>query len=369
MKFLLPFFFIIPILSACGKEKYKLISPDHDLIYYNGRFDISNPKQPEFFYPGVEICASFTGTSCQIKLGQDHLGNTDQSGTPHSNFYNVFLDAKLRVLEVKDGLHEFEIGKGLKDTVHSLKIIKRTESLCGKGYFAGVLIDQGAKMLPYTEVPSLKIEFIGNSITCGYGNEGDNKDCPFSAGTENNYLTYGSITAREIHAEYRAVAYSGRGVYQNYDQSTAGTLPEIYDLVNPFEPESLYDFSAWIPDIIVVNLGTNDFAHELPDSAGFVNAYSQFLGQIKSRYPQSKIICLIGPMMSDHWPPGIMAKTHALSYIRKAIDLQASEGIYFLELSPQGRFGFGCNYHPNVRQHEMNAGELVRFIREKGLVP
>lgn len=367
MKFFLPVFFLLSIITACAKEKYKLIKPDHELLYYNGRFDFSDVEQPEFYYSGIEICASFDGTSCKIKMGQDHLGNTNPAGMPLSNYYNVFLDGKLSIIEVKDGLHEFLIGNNLKDTIHSLKIVKRTEALCGKGYFAGLLLNQQAELLPYTEIPSLKIEFIGNSITCGYGIEGDSKDCHFSSETENNYLTYGSLTARGINAEYRAVAYSGRGVYQNYNKSVEETLPDIYDLINPFEPESYFNFSSWTPDLVVVNLGTNDFAHELPDSAGFVDAYSGLLKMVKSHYPQSKIICLIGPMMSDQWPPGIMAKTHAISYIKKAIELVEYDHVYFLELSPQGKFGFGCDYHPNVKQHEYNAGELITFIREKVL--
>lgn len=266
-------------------------------------------------------------------------------------------------LEAKEGLNSYKIGKKLKDTIHTLQIWKRTEATCGRGYFAGIVIDKEATLYP-VKIPKRKIEFIGNSITCGYGLEGDTKDCKFSAATENNYLSYGAIVARELDAEYRAVAFSGKGIYQNYGGGQDDVMPEFYQLQNPLDEDSQWDLKSWIPDLVVINLGTNDFAHEVPDSAGFVKNYSGLLRTIQRNYPNAKIVCLISQMLSDHWPVGVNARTNCKKFIEAAISDVNSKNIYLTELSAQGNNGYGCDYHPNKKQHEINAEELTSFIKK-----
>src|SRR5690554_1850406 len=102
-----------------------------------------------------------------------------------------------------------------------------------------------------------EIEFIGNSITCGYGNESSQNPpkSGFTSVNENNYMAWGAIAARELQAQYSCVAYSGRGLYQNNDGSTAGTLPKIYDQVIADNATVTWDNTRYVPDIIVINLG------------------------------------------------------------------------------------------------------------------
>jgi hypothetical protein len=73
-----------------------------------------------------------------------------------------------------------------------------------------------------------RIEIVGDSITCGYGNEGTDP-CNFSAETENHYLTYGALAARMFGAELSTVAWSGKGVVNNFDNDVFEPLPQIYD--------------------------------------------------------------------------------------------------------------------------------------------
>jgi lysophospholipase L1-like esterase len=330
-------------------------------IYYNGRIDFANSKQPSFYYPGTEIIVRFSGTTCSIDLGQESLGYLDDYGNAHTNFYTVLLNGVQTIIEAKEGLHTYKIEKKLKDTIHTLQIWKRTEAICGKGYFGGIRIDNDAKLFP-VESPKLKIEFIGNSITCGYGLEGDNAECKFTAKTENNYLSYGAIVARNLNAEYRAIAYSGKGVFQNYGGGREEVMPELYERTNPFDEDSEWNFSKWIPDIVVVNLGTNDFSSEIPDSLSFVQSYSNLLNTINRNYPKAQIVCLLSPMLSNHWPIGIDARINCGKFIQAAISVLANQNIHYSELSVQGDNGYGCDYHPNKKQHEVNAEELTRCI-------
>jgi lysophospholipase L1-like esterase len=362
LKTLTLFAFCLPFLS-CAKDVTN-IPADHPMIQYYGRIDFSNPQKPRFAYSGVSINAKFTGTSLGIRL--NNYSDADQNGNLLYNFYNVFVDGKLEVIKVENGKHEFFPGRNLKDTVHTVLIFRRTEAFCGIGEFEGFIVDKGKELVKI--LPSAKpraIEFIGNSITCGYGNEGDDKSCPFSPETENNYQAYGAITARNLGARYSAICFSGKGVIRNYDKSFTEPMPELYNGILPQEPSLKWDFSKQIPDVVVINLGTNDFAHENPDSTAFVTAYSNLLKKIRSNYRNARIFCITGPMINDAWPAGSNAKATCTRFIKAAIKSRGDEKVFFFEMKSQGANGYGCDWHPNLRQHEINAAELTAFIRKE----
>ena len=51
------------------------------------------------------------------------------------------------------------------------------------------------------------MEVIGDSISCGYGNEAANEHEHFSPTTENAYFSYGAIAARAFNADYTCIAW------------------------------------------------------------------------------------------------------------------------------------------------------------------
>ena len=57
---------------------------------------------------------------------------------------------------------------------------------------------------------------IGDSITCGYGVEGDVEDEIFCTAKENPSKAYSLLTAQELNAEYQIVAWNGKGVISAY---------------------------------------------------------------------------------------------------------------------------------------------------------
>ncbi|MCS6823905.1 MAG: GDSL-type esterase/lipase family protein [Cytophagaceae bacterium] len=343
------------------------ISADHPNFYYSGRIDFSNPKAPRFSYPGITIKARFQGSLCNIKMRNYSHGNMP-NGEPKKNYYYIIVDDQAPELVPWDDGKEVHKLRKLNNGIHEVTIFKRTEALVGDGEFLGLEIESGKSLLPLENIPQRKIEFIGNSITCGYGNEGDSKDCPFSPETENNYMAYGAITARALNAQYMAVAYSGKGMYRNYDESTKETMSLIYDRIFPHEPSPKWNFDKWKPDVVVINLGTNDFAKGNPDSTIFCNTYLNFVKRIRNYYPQAHIFCISGPMMSDTWPPGNKAWTTIKNYITacvKKMEVLGDKKVYSYFLTPQGEGDYGCDWHPNVKRHQKMANELTAFIKSK----
>jgi lysophospholipase L1-like esterase len=210
------------------------------------------------------------------------------------------------------------------------------------------------------------MEFIGNSITCGYGNEGPNQDCKFSGTTENGYMAYGAITARNLNAEYVAVPFSGKGMIRNYDQGPSETMPQLYDRILAANPNLKWNFKNYTPDVVVINLGTNDFAHSNPDSVLFVSTYIKFINTIRSNYPDAHIICLTGSMMGD-WGPAKSLSTlkNYLKAVTGDLNSKGDNKVHTFNMSGQGSLGFGCDWHPNVPQHQKNAEELTGFVKKK----
>src|SRR6185295_687477 len=98
---------------------------------------------------------------------------------------------------------------GLPDKEHTLELFKRTEPLVGTTQFLGLQIPKG-KLLPLPARAKRRIEIVGDSISCGYGNESANQNEHFEPKTENNYLAYGAVAARAVGAEYVSVAWSGK---------------------------------------------------------------------------------------------------------------------------------------------------------------
>lgn len=80
----------------------------------------------------------------------------------------------------------------------------------------------------------------------------------------NNYT---SMTADALNAEYRVISQSGWGVLTSWDNNPHGNIPDGYEqvcgLLTGAKNEALgafqeHSFESWQPDVVVVNLGTND---------------------------------------------------------------------------------------------------------------
>jgi lysophospholipase L1-like esterase len=201
---------------------------------------------------------------------------------------------------------------------------------------------------------------IGDSISCGYGNEGADQNCGFTPDTENHYATYGAIAARNLQAELITVAWSGKGVIFNYGTDRVDPLPALYDRALPEDASSVWDFSKWQPDVVVINLGTNDFSTDGdPSEADFSSAYRALLEDVRQKYPNAWIICLVPTLL------GGADLTTAESYITRVVNALSSAGdarlqVHALEFQ---QTGLGCDWHPSIATHASMGQALTEKLK------
>ncbi|XXT16079.1 SGNH/GDSL hydrolase family protein [Sorangium sp. So ce429] len=340
-------------------------NPSGDTIRFIGRFDTTKPEGPRFSWPGSAIVTRFSGTSISARFN-------DESTPEQSNFFQVVIDGESKgVLKVNNQEELYTVAEGLADGEHVLLLHRRTEALVGVTQFLEFVPQQGEELLPVPAAPERRIEVIGDSISAGYGIDGADETCPFTSDTENNYLAYSALTGRLLEADTTILAWSGRGVYRNYDDEVADTMPEIYGRTIADEPEPAWDFSSWVPQVVVINLGTNDFSINVPGDAAFrepfTNAYAGLVETVRENYPEAFIFCTIGPMLSDSYPEGAEALTRARSYIGKVVEDRAASGddrVRLLEFPPHNaeQDGLGCDYHPSKKTNEKMAAQLSEAI-------
>lgn len=320
-------------------------------VKYIGRFDFEDEKGPKFAWSASTIIARFSGTEVSAKLWST------------GDYFMVVLDGNIIVnsLYVK-GEGTFTLAKGLNEGTHEVCLVKRTEFNIGTSQFEGFNFN-GGKLLPPFPPLNRKIEFIGDSITCGYGAEGENENIEYDPKYDNAYLAYGPMTARTLNADAVLVSCSGYGLIRAYSGSNTETLPNMYSKIIPSDTKK-WDFKSWIPDVVSINLGTNDFSNNfVPDRKEFVNAYVNFIKTILKNYPKAAVICCVGPMME--MKDVAVIKDYLLNSIIPQLKSQGYCNIHFIEIEHQKKEnGYGVAWHPSLKTHKLMAEQLSEEIRK-----
>ncbi len=314
-----------------------------------GRFDIAADGSASFEWSGSGVVARFEGTGIAVTI--------EDGG---DNQFAVVVDGQLQpTLGLQPGTNSYPLAAGLEEGQHEVELYRRTEASFGTSRFASFSVDDGRLLAP-PPAPGRTIELIGDSISCGYGNEGTSTSCGFSADTENHYATYGAIAARALNADLITVAWSGKGVVYNYDTDTVDPLPALYDRTLPTVADSLWDFSTPV-DAVVINLGTNDFStDDDPSPQLFQDRYVALLEHLRDVYPEAFILCTVGPLLSGS---DLQA---ARDGIDAAIATRATAGddalaSWEMNISNDAP---GCDWHPSLATHQAMADALVAELKK-----
>ncbi|MBE3045418.1 hypothetical protein IMZ48_23285 [Candidatus Bathyarchaeota archaeon] len=322
-------------------------------VRYLGRV---NPETKELSWPGTGVSFAFTGTSATI-------GIASVSGTSSAE---LVIDGGDPIVIPSINGTEISTPSGLEEGDHTLVLHKRSDPGFGS-IFLGEITTDGTLV---AETPrERQIEFIGDSITVGYGLDGVNP-CVNTAALENNPKTYAALAAEALGADYSIVAHGGRGLTRNYaDPYNDGVpiLPELYTRYGANDESDSYTFpEAWTPDVVVINLGTNDWSYldvrDPMDPAVFSEAMVEFVKSIQEHYPDATYFLLSTPMLNDGYPSEEDAQhsTHA-GALSDAIELLGGDSVHFVDWPAQGA-EVGCDYHPNAETHAAQAVVLADAI-------
>lgn len=236
----------------------------------------------------------------------------------------------------------------------------------------------------------MKIEFIGDSITSGEGTVGAKIEDDWISMWFSAVNNYAVITAKKLDADFRILSQSGWGVFCGWDNNPHHALPKYYSQVcgvlngernTKLGAANQNDFQSWQPDIIVVNLGTNDGGaftspewidevtkeiykqhvdengeYNRTDTNKFENAIIKFLCEIRRYNAKAKIV----------WAYGMLG-IPMMQYIYHAIDVYKNEfddrNIFITQLPNTTEETVGSRKHPGKLNHKIAAEQLFDYIK------
>ncbi|MCQ2155753.1 MAG: GDSL-type esterase/lipase family protein [Bacteroidales bacterium] len=320
------------------------IKGDDPCILYIGR-TVAADGVCSFDWSGVTAVVTFEGTCLSV-----------QAEDSFKNEYNLWIDKEIgpRADKVLKLGPDVVLAENLTAGRHFAVIQKRTEGEQGLATIKGFTTD--GTFLPSRSLKERRIEFIGDSYTCGYGTESLSKDEPFKPETENCNLAYAEIIGRFFDADVQLVSHSGRGVVRNY----AGKSPEEV-MTNKYRrsfdcsegPE--WDKDDFDPAIVVIYLGTNDFSTgKHPRLKDWCKGYGVLLRDVRRLHPGVPILC-------------VASKADVLlgDYVRAAVEKAGMENVFWTSIQSKAHNSdseLGASHHPNYEGQRKVASLMIPYV-------
>ncbi len=326
-----------------------LFPPTDSRIRIMGRHEVVTADSVRFAASGVVISVQFRGTSIAVDLHDEFRGGSSY------NWFSVVIDGKEHSrFRTVPGQTRYLLAESLPAGSHRLDLIKDTEGQNGWNALTGIHADALAELPP---APERKIEFIGDSITCGFGVDDSLIGCKDGTWFDQHRASqaFGPLTARRFNAQYMLTGFSGMGMYRNWN-TLAPVVPQRYDgIFADYEESANWNHASYSPHLIMVAVGTNDFSdgdgvtpRAAFDPEAYLLAYSGFVARLRSIHPQAKILLTASPTMN----PERLALQ--LSLLRQIPDVT----VY----SFKNRYNQGCSGHPNAAEQRQMSDELIPVI-------
>lgn len=386
----------ISYTKDCLREVGRIPAISKCIQFYGRTFSEPNSNVVSYDWPGVYFKFNFISNKIELEFR-----------TTEKVYFDIYLNStKLHInknphdptslqfesLLVIPEKTNYLIAKNLDESkIHTLRVIKRSETNQSLVKFLGINLSNKGYLKGYNIHNGPKFEFIGDSITVGYGldspskvgfftqDESGRSNCKDADGNSlipkytNTNQSYASIVSKYLGAEYQINAFSGLGLARNFSGSTKNLLfPKYYKrtLVSKEAiSKNIYLNSDWNPQYVFVNLGYNDFSKKLTEeemeikfknrselAKEFQKNYKIFIDEIFSKYPKTHVIAMATNLEFKF-------RNEFINSVNLVVAKIKNEGrnINFFDFESIDLFG--CDHHPAREEHLKIAKTLAEFVQ------
>lgn len=338
------------VAQAFGAERDEMTyRADNEHVRWVGRVDVAPEGEVRFDWSGTYVEMLFCGSKLEMTASDSGL-----------NYFNVIVDGEQYAIVKTEGKepHKVVLFEGKGGTYH-IRLQRRTEGFNGLTTIHSFTTD-GVLVEGQNLAKGRHIEFIGDSLTAGYGTDSASGSEPYTPETQNCNLAYGCYIARYFDADYNLVAHSGQGMVRNYgDEKTTSeyTMVDRYGLLfDEADKERAYNFRrrSYIPDLVVIFLGTNDFSTKpWPSYEQFSEGYAKLVEQVRSAHGEQVPILCVSSYVFDP----------TFDYVWRIA--QGDSNLHFACILPES-FAYpkelGASEHPNRVGQQKMAMALIPYV-------
>ncbi len=313
-----------------------------DVRYFGRTYEQNGTYWFNWTASGFEFTINGTGAEAMIE--------SENNGDEHVAFLKIYIDGKEQAknIPLTDTMQTVTLAKGLKKGVHTIRVVKRTNGRSASAGVSDITLAKNTTIMAPPAASERRIEFVGDSITVGYGVLSTSSADTWSTKTEDGTKTYAALAATALRADFNVIAISGRGLAHNTSGDTDKLMPFLYPQLDGYNNAGVaWNFKSWQPHVVVINLGTND--HKNSSGAEVTTAATAFLKNVRKNNPNAYII----------FAYGMMGNTHE-GAIKAAISACGDHKTSFLPLKNSETRVIG---HPNPASHKENALTLEKEIR------
>ena len=303
----------------------------------------------DFALSGVEFELDCSG-DVYATFNARKLASTSSTG---GIYFTIVVDG---VKQARDfcrittgGETKFLLADNLPAGKHTFAIYRQSEHQYGEIGISALSYD--GTILDKPADKDLYIEFIGDSISNGYGILGNSSQGDGSALWSDATQAYNFLTAEALNADFSNPSWSGLGCKYGYSSIT---MQDVYPAQRyNFDKTTPYSFDRE-PNVVVLALGTNDNSKG-PDTASIRAGLVEMLTLVREKNPNAPIVWIYGMMTNNlnTMIEGVVAEFGG-----------ADAGYYACKLTTSTN---GGGWHPSVAGQKKFADELVAFIKANGL--